>query len=324
MNSNSILQNVTASCDIRKKSLLQRILKHKLLYLMIFPAFIWVILFRYAPMFGIYMAFIDYFPDGRPFFESFFTRKFIGLQWFQMFFQNGDFLNIMRNTLATSFISLIVSFPAPILLALIINEAKVVWFRKVVQTVSYLPHFISWVIVANIFLTLLSAEGTVNQILFSLGLIDDKILFFQEGKYFWWIIAIANTWKGAGYSSILYLAAISAIPQEQYESTKVDGASRLQQIYFITLPAMKPTVVVILIFAISGILNAGFDQQMLMMNDMIKEYADVIDTYAYRYGLMNSMFSYASAVGLFKSVVSFILLMIANKLSRRLNGQALF
>lgn len=291
---------------------------------MLLPSLLTILITKYGPMFGLYMAFTNYFPDGRPFFESFFGAEFVGLDWFKMFFTNGDFKIIMRNTLATSLISLVISFPVPIIIAIALNEVKALWFKKVVQTVSYLPYFISWVIVANIFISMLSSEGFINQILINLGLTEKSILFFQNGQYFWLIVAVANTWKGMGYNAIMYLATIAGIEQEQYESAMVDGASRFKQIFYITLPALKPTIVILMIFAISGVLNAGFDQQMLMSNDMIREHADVIDTYAYRYGLKNSMFSYAAAVGMFKSVVSFFLLLSANFISKKLSEHSLF
>ena len=187
-----------------------------------------------------------------------------------------------------------------------------------------MPYFISWVIVSNMVLTLLSSEGVVNALLKTFGLTQESIIFFQEGKYFWWIIAFSNTWKSMGYNSIMYLAAISAVNPEYYEAAVIDGATRLQKIRYVTLPAITPTITVLLIMSVSGLLNAGFDQQMLMMNDAIIDYADVIDTYAYRYGMLNSMFSYSAAVGLFKSVVSFLLLVIANYSSRKINGNSIF
>lgn len=296
----------------------------KLLYLMLLPALYVLITTKYGPMFGLYMAFTDYFPDGRPFFQSFFGAPFVGLKWFEMFFTSGDFPMVMRNTLATSLLTILFSFPAPIILALALNEITALRFKKVVQTMSYLPYFISWVIVANIFITMLSSTGFVNQMLMGLGITQSPILFFQKGEYFWWIIALSNTWKTMGYNSILYLAAIAGIDQEQYESALVDGASRMQRVWHITLPALKPTITMLMIFAVSGVLNAGFDQQMLMGNDMIRKYSEVIDTYSYRYGLRNSMFSYAAAVGMFKSVISFGLLVGANYISRKLTETSLF
>ena len=231
---------------------------------------------------------------------------------------------IMRNTLATSLLTLLFSFPAPILIAIFLNEVRSMRMKKFVQTASYLPYFISWVIAANIFLTFLSGDGVVNDILQFLHFTDEDILFFQKGPYFWWIIAIANTWKVMGYNAIIYLAAISGIDQEQYEAAEVDGANRVQRIIHITLPAIRPTICILLILAIGGILNTGFEQQLLMQNDSILNYSDVLDTYAYRYGMKNGMYSYGTAVGLFKSIVSFILELSANSITNKMNDSALF
>lgn len=231
---------------------------------------------------------------------------------------------IMRNTLATSLLTLLFSFPAPILIAIFLNEVRSMRMKKFVQTASYLPYFISWVIAANIFLTFLSGDGVVNDILQFFHFTDEDILFFQKGPYFWWIIAIANTWKVMGYNAIIYLAAISGIDQEQYEAAEVDGANRVQRILHITLPAIRPTICILLILAVGGILNTGFEQQLLMQNDSILNYSDVLDTYAYRYGMKNGMYSYGTAVGLFKSIVSFILVLSANGITKKLNDSALF
>ena len=211
-----------------------------------------------------------------------------------------------------------------ILIAIFLNEVRSMRMKKFVQTASYLPYFISWVIAANIFLTFLSGDGVVNDILQFLHFTDEDILFFQKGPYFWWIIAIANTWKVMGYNAIIYLAAISGIDQEQYEAAEVDGANRVQRIIHITLPAIRPTICILLILAIGGILNTGFEQQLLMQNDSILNYSDVLDTYAYRYGMKNGMYSYGTAVGLFKSIVSFILVLSANSITKKLNDSALF
>ena len=262
--------------------------------------------------------------EGDSFYTSFFSSKFVGFEWIKTFFTTGDFSKIMRNTLCTSILTLVMSFPAPIILAIMINEVKNVFFKKTIQTVSYLPYFISWVVAANIFLTLLSTGGFVNQILIHLGIIKSSIMFFQNGKSFWGIMASANTWKGMGFNSIMYLAAIASISPEIYESASIDGATRFQKIKYMTLPALKPTIVILLILAIGGIINAGFEQQLLMQNNTVLDYSDVIDTYTYRYGIQNGMYSYAAAVGLFKSIISFILLVSANKLSKKLNDQSLF
>lgn len=307
----------------KKKPLKSRLLDQKYLFLLMIPGVIWVLVICYAPMTGLYMAFTNYRPSQNGYFYDLFNAKFVGLQWFQYFF-NKDFGMIMRNTLATSALTLLFSFPAPIILAIMLNELKNIRMKKFIQTASYLPYFISWVIAANIFLTFLSGGGLINDLLLSLGLIKERILFFQHGPYFWWIIAIANTWKAMGYNAIIYLSAISGIDEQLYEAASIDGASRIKRIWHITLPTIRPTISILLILAIGGILSTGFEQQLLMGNNAILNYSDVLDTYAYRYGLAKGMYSYGTAVGLFKSVVSFILVMSANKITAKLNDSALF
>ncbi len=299
-----------------KKSVKERFWEQRYLFLLLLPSLVWVILICYAPMTGLYMAFINYTPKGNGYFADLASSQFVGVDWFEYFFST-DFLIIMRNTLATSLLTLLFSFPLPIILAVCLNEVKSAGVKKFVQTASYLPYFISWVIAANIFITFLSADGVINHLLMAIGFTDEQILFFQKGPYFWWIIAIANAWKVLGYNAIIYLAAVSGISQDMYEAADVDGATRVQKIWYITLPALKPTIMVLLILAIGGVLNTGFEQQLLMANDSILNYSDVLDTYAYRYGLKNGMYSYGTAVGLFKSVVSFILVMGANSLSKK-------
>ena len=298
--------------------------RHKFLYLAALPGIIWALLFCYAPIYGLYMAFLNYRPSSTSnFFISLFQQEFVGLAWFRYFFQTGDFARIMRNTLATSGFTLLFSFPAPVLLAILFTECRSPKFKKFAQTASYLPFFISWVICANIFLSMLSSEGIINQILKSVNITDESILFFQNGPLFWVIMGIANTWKGMGYNAIIYLSAISSIDPEIYDSASIDGAGRLQKIRYITLPCIMPTVAVMLVLAIGGLLNAGFEQQLLMSNDTIVRYSDVIDTYAYRYGIGSGMYSYSTAVGFFKSVVNFILVMGANGIVTKIRGRTL-
>ncbi|ETT60801.1 binding-protein-dependent transport systems inner membrane component [Paenibacillus sp. FSL H8-457] len=298
--------------------------QQKYLFLMMLPGLIWAIVFAYTPMVGLYMSFVNYQPTLGGFWSTLFTSEFVGLEWFRYFFNNGDFWIVMRNTLASTLITLLFSFPMPILIAIAINEIKSVKFKKTVQTASYLPYFISWVIAANIIVTLLSSDGAINGILKFLHITDESVLFLQNGKYFWWIVALGNTWKDMGYSSIMYLAAISSINQELYEAAKVDGANRFKQIRYITLPHLKPTIVILLILALGGILNAGFDQHFLLGNDLTRDYSDVLSTYSFRYGIQNGMFSYAAAVGMFSSVVAFIIVVIVNYTAKKLNGQSLF
>jgi putative aldouronate transport system permease protein len=307
-----------------KRLLWKRIKGQRLLYLLILPAFVTTLLFQYFPMFGLYMAFINYSPAGGSIIKQFLTAESVGWYWFEYFFTNGDFYTVMRNTLAQTFLTLVIGFPMPIILALAINELSKGWFKKTFQTVSYLPHFISWVIAANIVITMLSSNGVVNNLLLAIGIIEEPIQFMQIGPMFWWIIALSNTWKDMGFNAILYLAAIAAINPELYESAKVDGATRFRQILHITLPSLRPTIIILLILAIGGILNAGFDQNYLLQNNTILQYAEVIDTYTYKYGLQGGMFSYGAAVGLFKSVVAFALVISVNAIAKKMNEQTLF
>lgn len=304
---------------IRLKKSLKR---HKFLYLAALPGIIWALAFCYAPIYGLYMAFVNYTPQAN-FFTSLFQQEFVGLAWFEYFFKTGDFLRIMRNTLATSGITLLISFPAPIILAILFTECRSPKFKKFSQTASYLPFFISWVICANIFLSMMSSGGVVNEFLQGVGLTDEPILFFQKGQLFWVIMGIANAWKGMGYNAIIYLSAISSIDPEIYDSAAIDGANRFQKIRYITLPCIMPTVAVMFVLAIGGLLNAGFEQQLLMSNDTIVMYSDVIDTYAYRYGIGSGMYSYSTAVGFFKSVVNFVLVIGANTFVSKIRGRTL-
>ena len=240
------MKNAVPAAAKPKKSVKERFWEQRYLFLLLLPSLVWVILICYAPMTGLYMAFINYTPKGNGYFADLASSQFVAFDWFQYFFST-DFLIIMRNTLATSLLTLLFSFPLPIILAICLNEVKSAGMKKFVQTASYLPYFISWVIAANIFITFLSADGVINHLLMAIGLTDEQILFFQKGPYFWWIIAIANAWKVLGYNAIIYLAAVSGISQDMYEAADVDGATRVQKIWYITLPALKPTIMVLLI-----------------------------------------------------------------------------
>ncbi len=308
-----------------KTPLKTRLWRQRYLMILFLPAVVWVVAFCYAPMAGLYMAFVNYVPKGGSFFSDLFHAQFVGTTWFAYFFST-DFLRIMRNTLATSLITLAFSFPLPIILAVLLNEVKRTHVKKMIQTVSYVPYFISWVIASNIFLTLLSSDGVVNRLLMLLRVIDEPVIFFQEGTYFWWILGIANAWKSTGYNAIIYLAAISGINQTLYEAAEVDGATKCQKIRYITLPSIRSTIVIMLILSIGSLLNTGYEQQLLMGNDAILNYSDVLDTYAYRYGLRKGMYSYGTTVGLFKSFVSFILVAGANYISKKMSdsNEALF
>ncbi|WP_445321900.1 ABC transporter permease [Paenibacillus sp. FSL H7-0326] len=287
---------------------------------MVIPALILVFIFSYIPMYGVLMAFQDY-----SIFDGFWASPWVGLKHFEMFFSSPDFWTIMRNTLIISALKLFIGFPAPIILALMLNEVRKMAFKRVIQTVSYLPHFLSWVIVAGFAMSILSTDnGSLNILLQKLRLIDEPIGFLGIAEYFWGILVSVNVWKEIGFNSIVYLAAIAGINPNLYEAAQMDGASRLKQIRYITIPSIMPVVIIFFILAIGNLLNAGFEDILLLGgNPVLRDVSDVLDTYVYRTGIENQRFSYATAAGLFKAVVSVLLLTLANYVARK-SGNSLW
>ncbi|RJE91351.1 sugar ABC transporter permease [Paenibacillus sp. 1011MAR3C5] len=297
-----------------KPSFLKQFWKQWDLQSMVIPGVIFIFIFSYIPMYGVLMAFQKY-----DIFAGIWKSEWAGLANFRMFFQAPEFLNIMRNTIAISLFKLVISFPAPILLALMLNEVRHMAFKRIIQTVSYLPYFLSWVIVSGFVFSLLSVDnGTINILLQKLDLIEHPINFLAIPEYFWTILVSVNVWKEIGFASIVYLAAIAGVDPTLYEAASIDGASRFKQIYLITLPSIAPVIIIFMILAIGNILSAGFEDILLLAtNPILRDYSDVIDTYVYRVGILKSRFSYATAVGLFKAVISVTLLIVANRLARR-------
>lgn len=303
---------------------IQTVWNQRSLHLMMLPGLICLILFAYVPMYGIVIAFQDY-QLG----DVIGTSQWVGVKHFVDFFHTRDVWQILRNTIAMSMLRLLIGFPAPILLALLLNECQSPGYKRVVQTISYLPHFISWVVVTTIVMQFLSNDGgAVNEMLMALHIIDQPIMFMGESKYFWMIVVLSDVWKNIGWNTIIYLSAISSINMELYDAAAIDGANRLQKARHVTIPGIGPTVVILLILQISKLLNTSFEEIMLFTNDMknsmIKDVAEVIDTYVLRFGLRQMRFSYASAVGLFRSVVSIILLVTSNFISRKVADSSLF
>ncbi len=283
------------------------------LWILCIPILIWVFIFAYIPMYGLLAAFFNYIP-GNSIFES----QFVGFTHFKTFFYSPDFYPVMRNTLAISGLGILFGFPAPIILALLFNELRMLKLKKFAQTISYLPHFISWIVVASLLFSLLGSEGTINKLLLSFGIIDSPVPFLSEGKYFWGILTVTNIWKGIGWSSIIYLSAIAGIDSQLYEAGQIDGLGRLGLAWHITLPGIRETIILLWILGIGGILNAGFEAQLLIGNAQTRDYWEVIDTYAYRYGLQLGQYSYAIAIGLMKSVIGLTLVVSFNKLSKKI------
>ncbi|MCZ8523920.1 MULTISPECIES: ABC transporter permease [Paenibacillus] len=303
-----------------KQGPLKRFMGQLDIQLMVWPPLLLIFVFSYIPMYGVLMAFQDY-----NIFGGMNDSPWVGLKHFNMFFQSPEFMTVMRNTLVISLLKLIVGFPAPILLALMLNEVKHAMFKRVVQTVSYLPHFLSWVIVAGFVMSMLSTDnGSVNIALVAAGLIDEPVNFLSLPQYFWTVLVATGVWKEIGFASIVYLAAIAGIDPHLYEAAEMDGAGKLKQMFLITIPCMMPVIIIFLILAIGNLLNAGFEDILLIgVNPVLREVSDVIDTYVYRVGIQNSRYSYATAVGLFKAVISVGLLAVANYAARR-SGNSLW
>lgn len=301
-----------------KKTFRQFFKYNKALYLMVLPGLIITIIFKYLPFYGIWVSFENYNPN-----KGVLGSEWVGLSHFLTFFKDPYFFRLFKNTFLLGFYSLIFGFPAPIILSLLFNEVKNATFKKVTQTISYMPYFLSIVIVIGLLKDMISmSDGVVNEIIAALGF--EKINFLIDSGYFRSLYVITGIWQGAGYGSIIYLGAISNINPELYESAVLDGASRLKQAIYITIPCITPTIVVLFIFAVGGILGNDFQKILLMYNPSVYETADVISTYVYRQGILGASYSYASAVGLFNSVVSFAFLITTNKLSRKISETSLW
>jgi len=308
----------------RKKNFLDKFLSEWDIQILIIPSIILLIIFAYLPMWGILSAFQEYDLS-----KGFFGSPWVGLKQFNMFFHSGEFGRVMGNTLILSFMKLLFGFPAPIILALLLNEIRIVKFKKTVQTITYLPHFISWVIVGGFVSSLLSVEGgTINILLMKLHLINEPVAWLSQPELFWPIIIITNIWKEIGFSAIIYLAAIAGVDPQLYEASALDGATRFQQIYTVTLPTIVPVIITLLILAVGNILNAGFDDLYQLSNNLnnsiLLQKADTIDIYAFRQGMRGYLYSYGMAISLFKSVINASMLVAANFISRKISGNSLF
>ncbi|MCQ2612300.1 MAG: ABC transporter permease subunit [Treponemataceae bacterium] len=321
-------ENIAIRKPLGKKSFWTRLREEKYLQFMALCGVVWMLVFNYAPMYGILIAFKKNYKITTPLF----SLKFLQSEWadkggflhFINFFKDEEFWPIITNTLGISLLKLVINFPLPIVFALMLNEVRNQKFKKVVQTISYLPHFLSWVVLGGILTTWLGETGLFNEILIDLGIIEHGKTYLAYPQYFWAIIVISDLWKELGWSAIIYLAAISGIDQEMYEAARVDGASRWRQIWSITLPSIAPTITILLILQVGSLLNTNFDQIFVLWNPLNSERSNVIDIYTYNTAMRSMRYSYAAAIGLFKSVVAFILLFIANQVSKRLNDTSLF
>ncbi|MFB9327751.1 ABC transporter permease [Paenibacillus aurantiacus] len=309
----------STSDDSRLVAFFKALSKQKMLMLMSLPFLAWVIVFKYVPLWGWTIAFQKY-RLGRDIFD----QAWVGWTNFTALFQEQQFYLVLRNTLVMSSINLVLGFVTAIGLALLLNELRRIAFKRTVQTISYLPHFISWVVAANIVQTALAPEGIINVLLLQFHMIDKPILWLGVGEYFWGILGVTEVWKNVGFNTIIYLAAITTIDPTQYEAARIDGASRLQQMWHITLPGMKPVIVILLIMNLGHILESGFEPQYLLGNGMNVEYSENLDIFVLKYGIQMNNYGLATAAGMFKTVVSFIFLIVANNLAKRLGESRLY
>lgn len=295
--------------------------KHIPIYLIMAPALLYFLIFHYVPMVGVIMAFKNVSPyEGM---AGIFSAPSVGFENFTRFFNSYYFGNLMINTLSISLKKLAFSFPASILLAILLNELSNLRFKKIVQTISYMPHFISTVVVAGLVTTLLSTNGgLVNELLRLFG--AQPVHFLGQPKYFHTILVSSHVWKEIGWSTIIYLAALTGIDTELYEAASMDGAGRFQRIFYITLPSISYIISINLILAVGGILNAGFEMILLLYSPAVYSVGDIIDTYVYREGIVNLKYSFSSAVGLFKSITSLILILISNLAAKKLGHEGIW
>lgn len=287
------------------------------LHLMLLPGILLVILFKYVPLSGIMIAFKEFIPR-----KGILGSPWVGLENFEYMFMLPDTMQVMWNTLKIAVLKILINFPIPVLVAILLNEVRNRKFKKTVQTIIYLPYFISWVILAGMIIDIFSLEGVVNQFLGIFG--ADPIFFMGENAPFLGLLIGTDVWKNFGYGTVVYLAAITGIDESLYESARIDGAGRLKQILYITLPGIAPIVMLMMILNLGNVLNAGFDQIFNLYSPLVYETADVIDTFVYRISLVEANYSLGTAVGLLKSVVSFILIVTSYKLANKYSDYTIF
>jgi len=301
------------------KRLARDLRRNRIIYAMGFLCLAYYIIFCYLPMGGIVIAFKN-FRAARGIFGSAWADPWF--KYFDQFFGSYYFWRLLRNTLLINFYDLLFGFPAPILLALLLNELRSNRYKRIVQTVTYMPHFISQVVVCGIILDFFSSNGLVNQIIQLLG--GQMTIFMQDPKYFRGIYVGSNIWQEVGYSSIIYLSALSAVDMELYDAAAIDGCNRFKRVLHVTLPGIMPTIVIMLILRMGSMMSLGFEKIILLYNESIYETSDVIASFVYRYGMQKGNYSYATAVGLFNSLFNFLLLILVNGISRKVNETSLW
>jgi len=303
-----------------KSTFIKKIINQRQLIVLIIPFILFVLVFNYLPIWGWSMAFVNFRP-GRSIFDS----EFVGLAHFIEAFSDHNFIIAIRNTLLTSTLRISTGFVAAIMLALMLNEVKSLAFKRTVQTISYLPYFISWVVASTIvYMALSPSDGIVNIVLLQLGLINEPVPFMGNPDYFYGIVALSNIWKNVGWNAIVYLAAMAAIDPELYEAANIDGASRIKKILSVTLPSIMPTIKILLVLNIGFLMNAGFEQVYLLSNPSNLEASRTIDIHVFNFALRTGRLSYGTAIGIFNSTVALILITISNFISKKVDGYGVF
>ncbi|WP_238392418.1 ABC transporter permease [Paenibacillus antri] len=307
--------------DRRRKYgiLLRRMAANKYLYLMLLPVVVYFLLFEYKPMYGALIAFKNFNP-----YQGVWESPWVGFKHFLHFFESHYFVRLLRNTLLLSVYSLIVIFPASIAFALLLNELRLKRLKSVVQTLSYLPHFISLIVIAGMIVDFTQPDGIINRVLLAVGFISEPISFLILPEWFRTIYIGSGLWQSVGWNSIIFLAALAGINPSLYEAAVIDGANRWKQLVHVTLPGIVPTILILLILNIGSLMNVGWDKIILLYNAATYETADVISTFVYRRGIINADYSFSAAVGLFNSAINFALLLLANRISRKTTENSLW
>ena len=303
---------------MQKSNYMRRIFEGRYLYLLMLPGIIYFIVFKYSPMWMLVIAFQNYNP-----FVGIAGSKWVGLKHFIDLLNDSNFYLMLRNTLAINFLNLIFYFPLPIILALILNEVRHEKFKKINQTIIYFPHFLSWVIIASMTFFLLSVDvGVINK--FRASIDQPTISFLSNPRLFWLILTVQSIWKEAGWGTIIFLAAIATVDMDQYEAATIDGAGRFKRIWYITIPAIAPTIITLLLLKLGTIVNVGFEQVLLMANPLVNNVAEVFDTYAYRLGILQGNISFGTAVNVFKGVVGFAFVWVSNFVVKKTGHEGLY
>lgn len=292
--------------------------RYRILYLLSVPGILYFFLFKYVPLFGSVIAFQNY-----NIFKGITGSDWVGLEHFQKMFSHYDFLRILNNTLLLGLYDLVIAFPVPIVLAILLNEVRMIMFKRMLQTIVYMPHFLSWVVISGIFMGIFSMDaGVVNKALEFLGM--QPVYFLGEDSYIRSILIGSGIWRDSGYGTIIFLAAIAGINPDLYEAAEVDGAGRLKQIWSITLPSLLPTIMILLLLHIGKFLDLGFERVFVFLNPLNLESGEILDTYIYKAGLLSQQYSYTTAIGLFKSVVGLMLILLGNFFSKKTTGESLY